>query len=180
MFSISVFISITLFVISKQFAFDPIVFTSLFISCTRKSNFLPVLVEISKGSSNWTPQMVNNVNTLVSLIQAGKVDISKQKWKSPLTLFLHPASTYDRPSKDFIYTATIADIMSDPAKQRHYFKDLPKDVVDEFFDASNNVKPAGSSSDPYNTDTIYGTVEKLSGENHQNVKKDDKRLKDNR
>ena len=42
MFSTSVFISITLLVISKEFALDPIVFTSLFISWIRKSIFFPI------------------------------------------------------------------------------------------------------------------------------------------
>ena len=40
----SVFISITPFVISKLFAFEPIVFVSLFISWIKKSNFLPIAI----------------------------------------------------------------------------------------------------------------------------------------
>ena len=38
-----VFNSITKFVISKQFDLEPIVFTSLFISCIIKSNLFPAL-----------------------------------------------------------------------------------------------------------------------------------------
>ncbi len=100
-----------------------------------------------------------SLDDFVQMVSDGKVsDVSKDYYKEE--------SLFNRTPQEFEYTVNAFELVDDPQEIKKYFKDTTYISVDQFYDETGKIKPAGNSSTAKDIDTIYGTIEQWSvGEN---------------
>ena len=86
---------------------------------------------------------------------------------NPSTYLIEP-SLYFRNIDEFLYTINIFETVLDPNRLRSYFHEIKDISVDQLYDNSGKIKPAGSKSTIDDLDTIYGTVESWAGDDGSN------------
>ena len=86
---------------------------------------------------------------------------------NPSTYLIEP-SLYFRNIDEFLYTINIFETVLDPNRLRSYFHEIKDISVDQLYDNSGKIKPAGSKSTIDDLDTIYGTVESWAGADGSN------------
>ena len=77
--------------------------------------------------------------------------------------YLVDPSLYYRNIDDFVYTVNIFETVLDPSKLSSYFHDIKDISIEQLYDDSGKIKPAGSKSTADDLSTIYGTVESWAG-----------------
>lgn len=121
----------------------------------------------------------NCLSTLIDLV--AKRDIAMPRMKGSgkesdyIRQWFFEESLYHRNPKDFAYTVKAFETVSNPSLVSKYFKN-PKGIsIDQFFDQSGNIKPAGSPATADDTNTIYGVIESWSnGGENENPREGDK------
>ena len=80
--------------------------------------------------------------------------------------FFKNPSLYDHGYQDFIYTAGILDIVSNPEKLMNYYTDTSAISVDQLYNADGTIKEAGIGGPKagFYGDVIYNIVESWGGE----------------
>lgn len=128
----------------------------------KKNLFLQVIGNLK---FNIEKKYIDNLKQLSKFLNANKLDVN-QDW-------LKEKPLYNVPTKDFLYTVRLFDIVINSAKLSQFFHNTENISIEQLYNKNGEIKPKGTEND--GIDTLMGTVESWSGNDGENDKIVDKK-----
>lgn len=134
---------------------------------TNKNPFIMFIPQLAK-KARVDKKHDEHVCALIDLvlqgwIPAGRIQQLNDGLRKDGTEYLLNSSLYYRNIEEFLYTVKIFETALDPSRLAKYFRSRKGISVKDLYDDKGKIKPAGTTDDAENTDTIFGTVEAWSG-----------------